>query len=73
MGTQTDTAVMSELSDHGRDSRECGHYASTELASDPPPQPRPADSPAPACPYGASDGLFVTTNLHAETRKVFLA
>jgi anti-sigma regulatory factor (Ser/Thr protein kinase) len=26
---------MSELSDHGRDSRECGHYASTELASDP--------------------------------------
>ena len=35
MGTQADLAVMSELSDHGRDSRECGHYASTELASDP--------------------------------------
>jgi hypothetical protein len=35
MGTQADTAVMSELSDHGRDSRECGHHASTELASGP--------------------------------------
>ena len=35
MGTQADTAVMSELTDYGRDSRECGHYASTELASDP--------------------------------------
>jgi hypothetical protein len=35
MRTQADLAVMSELSDHGRDSRECGHYASTELASDP--------------------------------------
>jgi anti-sigma regulatory factor (Ser/Thr protein kinase) len=35
MGTQADTAVMSELTDHGRDSRECGHYRSTELASDP--------------------------------------
>jgi hypothetical protein len=35
MGTQAETAVMSELSDHGRDLRECGHYASTELASHP--------------------------------------
>ena len=35
MGTQADLAVMSELSDHGRDSRDCGHYASTELASEP--------------------------------------
>jgi anti-sigma regulatory factor (Ser/Thr protein kinase) len=35
MGTQADVAVTSELPDHGRASRECGHYASTELASGP--------------------------------------
>jgi anti-sigma regulatory factor (Ser/Thr protein kinase) len=34
-GTQADIAVMLELSDYGRDSRECGNYASTELASNP--------------------------------------
>jgi anti-sigma regulatory factor (Ser/Thr protein kinase) len=35
VGTQADLAVMSALSDYGRDSRACGHYASTELASGP--------------------------------------
>ena len=35
MGTQADTAVMPELSDPWRDSREGGHYASTELDPDP--------------------------------------
>ena len=34
-GDTSRNAVMSELFDHGRDSRECGHYTSTELASDP--------------------------------------
>jgi hypothetical protein len=53
MGTQADLAVMSELSDHGRDSRECGHYASTELASDPAAAAEARRFTAPACLCGA--------------------
>ena len=53
MGTQADLAVMSELSDHGRDSRNAAITPARNLPPTPPLQPRPADSPAPACPCGA--------------------